>query len=80
MPLEYCELHHIRWWDRDAGPTALENCIRLCSYHHHETHRRGLLISRRPAGGWDTRHADGRCYCGTAALPDADGESDLLAG
>ena len=25
MPLRYTELHHIAWWDRDGGPTSMDN-------------------------------------------------------
>ena len=42
----YCEVHHIRWWDRDRGPTSIENGILLCSHHHHVVHRIDLDIVR----------------------------------
>jgi len=35
----YVEAHHIRWWERDAGPTDLANGVMLCSYCHHRMHR-----------------------------------------
>ena len=48
----WCQIHHIAWWDRDAGSTSVDNGILLCSFHHHETHRRDLTIARhRPPPG-----------------------------
>ncbi|WP_173922573.1 AI-2E family transporter [Agromyces sp. Marseille-P2726] len=35
----YVEAHHIRWWERDAGPTDLANGVMLCSFCHHRMHR-----------------------------------------
>ena len=39
------EGHHIRWWDRDAGPTDLRNGVLLCTRCHHRVHD----------DGWDIR-------------------------
>lgn len=52
VPAAYCEVHHIRWWDRHLGPTSLENGVLLCSHHHHVVHRLDLHIVRlaRPRG------------------------------
>jgi len=48
----WCQIHHIAWWDRDGGATSVDNGVLLCSFHHHETHRRDLRITRlRPAPG-----------------------------
>ena len=46
VPAAYCEIHHIRWWDRDNGPTDLDNGILLCSHHHHVVHQQDLTITR----------------------------------
>lgn len=45
--------HHIAWWDRDTGPTDIENGVLLCTGCHHRVH----------SDGWEIR-IDGR---GTAA-------------
>jgi hypothetical protein len=47
----WSDVHHIAWWERDTGPTSVDNGILLCSYHHHEVHRQDLTITRiRPTG------------------------------
>ncbi len=48
----YVEAHHIRWWDRDAGPTDLANGVLLCSFCHHMIHRDGWRIHADPDEVW----------------------------
>ena len=36
--------HHLRWWDRDAGPTDLNNGVLLCESCHHRIHDNGWDI------------------------------------
>lgn len=49
-PPSWCEAHHIKWWERDTGPTDLNNGVLLCVRCHHRVHR----------DGWTIRVADGR--------------------
>ena len=62
MPLAYTELHHIAWWVRDHGRTTPTNCAPYCSFHHHEIHRLGILITRQADGTLEHRYPDGRPY------------------
>lgn len=64
MPLAFCELHHIAWWQRDNGLTNLANCAAYCSYHHHEIHRLGIVVTRGADGTLRHHHRDGRPYGG----------------
>jgi 5-methylcytosine-specific restriction protein A len=38
LPPEMTKAHHIRWWQRDAGPTDLSNGVLLCETCHHRIH------------------------------------------
>jgi hypothetical protein len=62
------EIHHIRWWGRDHGPTSVDNGILLCAFHHHTIHRRTIGITRGP-GGWEFRDRDGRLIAAGGAPP-----------
>lgn len=50
--ISYVEAHHIRWWERDAGPTDLSNGVMLCSFCHHRVHRDGWRIDAGPSEVW----------------------------
>jgi hypothetical protein len=45
-PLAFCELHHIRHWIRDLGPSSLTNSTHLCVRHHHLVHDKNWTLVR----------------------------------
>lgn len=45
LPPSMTKVHHIRWWNRDAGPTDLNNGILLCETCHHRVHDNGWEIT-----------------------------------
>lgn len=58
-PPAFCEVHHVSWWVRDEGPTAVWNGILLCWHHHDLVHQRDLRIRRTPDDAWEFRRPDG---------------------
>lgn len=44
LPPGMTQVHHIRWWTRDAGPTDIDNGILLCVRCHHRVHDDGWEI------------------------------------
>lgn len=76
-PARWCEVHHMDWWHRDGGRTAVERGVLLCAFHHARVHELDLSIARvQDAAGPDGRalyrfrRPDGRLL---AAPPDACG-------
>ena len=65
-PPAFCEVHHVSWWVRDDGPTAVWNGILLCWHHHDLVHQRDLRIRRTPDDGWEFRRPDGVLVRGVA--------------
>lgn len=53
IPADYCEAHHLDWWEL-GGRTDIEKLAWLCGSHHHLTHDGGWTLERR---------ADGRLEC-----------------
>ncbi|NLP83194.1 DUF222 domain-containing protein [Microbacterium sp. CFH 90308] len=44
LPPGMTQVHHLRWWDRDTGPTDLDNGVLLCVRCHHRIHDDGWEI------------------------------------
>ena len=44
LPPQMTKAHHIRWWQRDTGPTDLNNGVLLCESCHHRIHDNGWEI------------------------------------
>jgi hypothetical protein len=65
----WCEVHHLRWWERDAGPTSVDNGVLVCSFHHHEVHRRDLSITRIGRQAGDRATAEGTDIAPGASPP-----------
>ena len=51
-PSGWCEAHHVKEFDRDVGPTDINNLVLLCSHHHKQVHTPGWTAYLHP----DTQH------------------------
>ncbi|MFS2243264.1 HNH endonuclease [Microbacterium sp. OR16] len=54
LPPGMAKAHHVRWWQRDAGPTDLANGVLLCETCHHRIHDNGWDIRIDPPGHGNT--------------------------
>ena len=43
-PPDWCDGHHINFWERDFGRTCLDNGCLLCRHHHTEIHKEEWVI------------------------------------
>jgi hypothetical protein len=50
-PAGRCQIHHMRWWIRDLGPTDEDNLCLTCWSCHHKIHEGGWLVVRDPGSG-----------------------------
>jgi hypothetical protein len=41
----FADVHHLKWWKRDAGPTDLPNLCVLCDHHHDLIHLHGWVLT-----------------------------------
>lgn len=44
LPPQMTRAHHLRWWQRDDGPTDLSNGLLLCETCHHRIHDNGWEV------------------------------------
>lgn len=49
MRAAWCEVHHVLPFE-NGGVTSADNALILCSFHHHETHRKDVQIDQVPGG------------------------------
>ncbi|MCY4368551.1 MAG: DUF222 domain-containing protein [bacterium] len=49
-PMHRCELHHMREWHRDQGPTDIDNLVAVCRRHHKWIETNNLIVRRTPNG------------------------------
>jgi Domain of unknown function (DUF222) len=59
---EWCEVHHIREWDRERGPTDLDLLVLLCAAHHHLCHEGGWRLERQTDGTVEAWASDGKRF------------------
>jgi hypothetical protein len=57
-PVAWAEAHHIQHW-ADGGPTAAENLILLCRFHHGRIHTPGWSVEKTGPGQAIITHHDG---------------------
>lgn len=50
LEARWADVHHIDWWERDNGPTSLENGVLCCRFHHGQIHRGVLKVVRDKFG------------------------------
>ncbi|MGH8884566.1 MAG: DUF222 domain-containing protein, partial [Egibacteraceae bacterium] len=55
-PASRCQVHHVRWWTRDLGPTDEDNLCLTCWTCHHKIHEDGWLVIRDPDTGRFSMH------------------------
>jgi hypothetical protein len=49
-PAARCQIHHVRWWTRDLGPTNEDNLCLTCWDCHYKVHHDGWSIVRERDG------------------------------
>ena len=62
-PPEWCDAHHLDFWDAEHGDTDLDRGCLLCRRHHNLLHKRGWTLDRDIVTGIFTATApDGRTF------------------
>ncbi|MGH8899157.1 MAG: DUF222 domain-containing protein, partial [Egibacteraceae bacterium] len=57
-PASRCQVHHVRWWTRDLGPTDEENLCLACWDCHGKIHHDGWVVIREPDGRFSMHPPD----------------------
>jgi HNH endonuclease len=60
----WCEAHHVKEYDRDNGPTDIDNMALLCSRHHTRVHSVGWSAKMEPGQYLAIATPDGRVLRG----------------
>lgn len=61
-PVGWCDIHHVKQWIRDFGPTAIWNLVLLCDKHHNVLHRPGWLAVMHPNGDLEVTSPSGESW------------------
>ncbi|MBL8777714.1 MAG: HNH endonuclease, partial [Acidimicrobiales bacterium] len=62
-PPEWCDAHHLDFWDAEHGLTDLDRGCLLCRRHHNLLHKKGWTLDRDVITGIFTATApDGRTF------------------
>ena len=59
-PASWCDVHHVKEWDADDGPTSIDNGVLLCRRHHRMLHSTGFEAKLLPDGLLEVTFPDGR--------------------
>jgi Domain of unknown function (DUF222)/HNH endonuclease len=62
-PPSACDAHHILEYDRDNGPTDIENLALLCRYHHGLIHKKGWTIQLLQDQRLEVTKPNGQTLC-----------------
>ena len=51
--------HHVAWWERDMGPTDIDNLVSLCPFHHRLIHQLEFFVKVDGEGRFVFTRPDG---------------------
>ena len=62
-PSKWCEAHHVEEYDRDHGPTDIDNLVLLCHHHHSLIHTNGWSAKMTPNQELHVTNPHGQVFC-----------------